>query len=153
MAVAAMAGAAEARDLELALFGLRSNRFTVQPLRLDVTNLSPRSSSLYRAQSNFHTPLAVPTGGSGGGPLIPVYERQFQSDVYAEEADPEKPPPEPMPEGPWTLYSSIWGYATGCECARDACQARGRALAAKAGGGQMGRAKAQRWPPRADAAA
>jgi hypothetical protein len=91
------------RQLEVFLFALRSNRFGVQPLRLDATELSPRSTSLLAARQAYLMPLGL---GTGGGPLVPVYERILGSEVYADDEPDEAPP---KPQGPWTLYSSIWG--------------------------------------------
>ena len=42
------------------LFGLRSNRYTVQPLRLDTSAISPRrDSSLFEAKEEYNKPLAL----------------------------------------------------------------------------------------------
>ena len=89
-------------DLQLYLFGLRSNRLTVQPLRLPVNNVSARTSSKYSAQLNYIDMLAS-TGRRRGGPLVPVHNRTYDDGKYEDEPDAE---PE---EKPWTLYGSIWG--------------------------------------------
>lgn len=87
------------RAMDKCLFGLRANRWTQQPLRLASNVLSPR---IGHASDEYAKPLAV-AGSSGNGPLVPVYERQFETDVYVDEE------PEPEPEVRWTLYASIWG--------------------------------------------
>lgn len=109
------------RELELRLFMLRSNRFTVQPLRLDTDQISPRGDMKREACHNFDAPLALSVK-RGGGPLIPVYTRKFTSEVYKDEEEdhcvswlgkdpkPEVNEPEvPEIELIWTLYGSIWG--------------------------------------------
>lgn len=90
--------------IELSLFGLRSNRFNVQPLRMVPTNIYSNSNTIFKAQANFHMPLALAAGRQGGGPLVPHYSRTFQSEKPVEDARPAAPP-----EGPFTLYGSIWG--------------------------------------------
>ena len=109
-------------QLEVWLFALRSNRYSIQPLRLDTSSVSARSTSILAAQQAYHSPLAI-TGGYGGGdrasitgygggesvpggPLMPVYERVLASETVADDPD---EPEEEEPKGPWTLYSSIWG--------------------------------------------
>ena len=65
--------------LDWYLFGLRSNRFNVQPLRLPVTNISPRSSSTRVAMLNYNDQIAL---AKKGGPLIPVHERMYDERVF-----------------------------------------------------------------------
>ncbi len=91
--------AVQRRAMDKCLFGLRANRWTQQPLRLDSNVLSPRSGYAYE---EWGKPLAH--AGNMNGPLVPVYERQFETDSY----DVSEPESEPEPIE-WTLYSSIWG--------------------------------------------
>ena len=49
-------------------------------------------------------PLALAPGRQGGGPLVPHYSRTFDNDKPVAEARPAA-----IPEGPFTLFSSIWG--------------------------------------------
>ena len=98
------------RNLDQHMFGLRSNRFTVQPLRLDASAIcGPQSPhSKYRAAGEYSLPLALAGGSGGSGPLVPVFERPFETGVYAEEQEEHDNEAE---EGPaeWTLFASIWG--------------------------------------------
>lgn len=81
----------QTRQMNLALFNFHSNRYSVQPLRLDTNDLSPRTTSFkLRAQSNFETPLALQTHKSGG-PLLPVYIKKMDTEVWDE--DPEDASP------------------------------------------------------------
>jgi hypothetical protein len=69
-------------QLSRALFAFQSNRFSVQPLRLDTNILSPRATSSHlEAQCSYEKPLAL-ASGRAGGPLIPVYERLFADEVF-----------------------------------------------------------------------
>ena len=86
--------------------GLHSSKYSVQPLRLGAaSSLSPRSSTIAEALIGFKAPLAL--ASNHGGPLVPVFERKFQTEVFEEDEEPE-PEDEPEPEN-WTLYGSIWG--------------------------------------------
>ena len=109
----------QSRELEVRLFMLRGNRFTVQPLRLDTDQLSPRGHMRREACHNFDAPLALSVT-RGGGPLIPVHTRKLATEVYKDEDedhcvswlanDPQPEEPEvPEAELIWTLYGSIWG--------------------------------------------
>jgi hypothetical protein len=44
----------------------------------------------------------VQASNSGGGPLVPIYDPKFETDVVCEED-------EERPAAAWTLYGSIWG--------------------------------------------
>lgn len=97
--------AKQRQAMDKALFGLRSNRWTQQPLRLNTNIVSPRS---HIAKEEYGKPLALPS--SRGGPLVPVYEKPFDTEIYAEDE------PEPEPEVEWTLFGSIWGpRCDGCD--------------------------------------
>lgn len=83
-----------------ALLAFNSNRFSLQPLRLDFNAHNCRAnSSLGQAKNSFETPLALVARG-GGGPLMPVHERVYADDVYSEAS---------RPKPKWTLQGSIWG--------------------------------------------
>jgi len=91
------------REMNDCLAGLRLNRWTQQPLRLDTNLVSPRRGYIKTGpHEEWSKPLAV-ASRSGTGPLVPVYERAFETDVVADEE------PEPEPEVEWTLFGSIWG--------------------------------------------
>lgn len=96
------------REMNDCLAGLRLNRWTQQPLRLDTNVVSPRRGYIKTGpHEEWSKPLAV-ASSSGTGPLVPVYGssvygRQFETDVLADEE------PEPDPEVEWTLFGSIWG--------------------------------------------
>ena len=110
--------AKQSNELELRLFMLRSNRFTLQPLRLSTDKISPRTGTKLKARHNYDAPLALAVK-RGGGPLIPVYDRKYATEIYKDELedhcvswlDNDKPVEEAEPEKEliWTLYGSIWG--------------------------------------------
>ena len=91
---------------ERCVFGLRSNRFAVQPLRMPISALSPRGNTMLEAHEAYKQPLAL-ANSRGGGPLVPVYARKLASDAKLED-DEEEVKEEPPPV-PWTLYRSVWG--------------------------------------------
>ena len=73
---------------------------------LATNNITP--SIKLRAVEEYKKPLAL-AGGANGGPLVPVYERHFATDVVEE--DEEELPPEEVVE--FSLYNSIWGPRAG----------------------------------------
>ena len=87
--------AAQRQAMRACLYGLRSNRWMQQPLRLDTNIVSPRGIACEHGK-----PLALPS--ARGGPLVPVYERPFDTEVITEA------PPVAV-RGPWTLMDSVWG--------------------------------------------
>ena len=86
--------------------GLHCNRYNVQPLRIGMSSLSPRSTTIANAQIGYKASLALTS--RNGGPLLPIFERKFQTEVVMDEEEEPVPEEEPEPEE-WTLYGSIWG--------------------------------------------
>ena len=108
---------ADVEALETALLSLRSSRYTVQPLRLASSHLSPRSSPrgcMPRAIEEWKKPIALAASSSGGGPLLPVYQRVFATDAVPTEEEEEaevevEAEAEEEEAVEWSLYGSLWG--------------------------------------------
>ena len=60
------------------------------------------------ANDGYKNPLAI-TGGTRGGPLVPVYNRELATDGKVEEEEEEAAPKKVASKAVWTLYGSIWG--------------------------------------------
>lgn len=90
-------------EIDQMLLGLRAHRYPVQPMRLTTPLISPRGSSFRLAAIEAYAkPLAL-SSASGGGPLVPVFERVLAADDKVEEEAEVRFVPA------WTLYNSIWG--------------------------------------------